>query len=196
VSKAFEIAISTTGAIDILVNNAGYLPEASPLVSADLETWWKGFEVNVLGVARVTQAFLRTKPHGRAGVVLTVNTGIAHDGNFPGFSSYASSKLAALRMIDIWQVENPEVRFVSIHPGKVDTAMFAKSGMAREGLTDVSLPADALVWLSSDGPEADFLKGKMFWVQWDVPELLEKKEKIEAGYELASGLRGLEGSVF
>ena len=33
-----------------------------------------------------------------------------------------------------------------------------------------------MVWLCSEGA---FLKGRFVWVNWDVKELLEKKEAIE-----------------
>ena len=34
-----------------------------------------------------------------------------------------------------------------------------------------------MVWLSS--LEAAFLKGRFVWANWDVKELLEKKQKLE-----------------
>lgn len=41
----------------------------------------------------------------------------------------------------------------------------------------VKLPGAYCVWLCS--PEAKFLSGKMTWAQWDVDELLAKKEWVE-----------------
>lgn len=41
-----------------------------------------------------------------------------------------------------------------------------------------NLPAAFAVWLCS--AEADFLKGRFLWAQWDVEELKAKKAKIEA----------------
>lgn len=41
-----------------------------------------------------------------------------------------------------------------------------------------NLPAQYAVWLCS--PEADFLKGRFLWAQWDVEELMAKKAAIEA----------------
>ena len=42
----------------------------------------------------------------------------------------------------------------------------------------VSLPADFMVWLASS--EAAFLKGRYVWANWDVEEMLARKEEIEA----------------
>lgn len=52
----------------------------------------------------------------------------------------------------------------------------------------VSLPACFNVWLAS--PEAQFLKGKFLWANWDVDELKTKAKKLEAGPELKIGLVG------
>ena len=46
----------------------------------------------------------------------------------------------------------------------------------------VSLPADFMVWLAS--PEAAFLKGRYVWANWDVDEMLARKEEIEADLSL------------
>lgn len=41
----------------------------------------------------------------------------------------------------------------------------------------VSLPADFLVWAAS--PEAEFLKGKLVWSNWDVEELRARAKELE-----------------
>ena len=41
----------------------------------------------------------------------------------------------------------------------------------------VQLPGGFCVWLAS--PEAEFLKGKYVWANWDVEELKERKEEIQ-----------------
>jgi hypothetical protein len=61
-------------------------------------------------------------------------------------------------------------------------------------MTDISLPSDVSVWLAS--PEADFLKGRMIWVNWDVEELKAKKDEIIAKNQLGLVLAGVEGSLF
>ena len=40
----------------------------------------------------------------------------------------------------------------------------------------MSLPADFIVWAAS--PEADFLKGKFVFANWDVEELKVKKDQL------------------
>lgn len=45
------------------------------------------------------------------------------------YTSYATSKLALVKLVEILQHENPDMRIVSIHPGLIATEMFAKSEM-------------------------------------------------------------------
>ena len=195
VDKVFSAAISSIAPIDIVVNNAAFLPEISPIKSADLKDWWRGFEVNVLGTATVTRAFLATKPEGHKGVVININTSVSHYGVFPAYSSYVASKMAALRMTECFQAENPEVRFVSLQPGGVQTDMYAKFKMPEDyAMTDLSLPSDMSVWLSSE--EADFVGGRLIWTNWDAQELVRRKEEIITKNHLTTGLRPIEGDLY
>jgi len=154
----------TFGTPDILVNNAGYLAQPEILRTADIRDWWKSFEVNVLGTATVIKAFLRAKTPEKEAVIITLNTLAAHMFRVPTLSSYAASKAAELRMIEMFQAEQPEVRFISVHPGAVATDMGAKSGVTGIPITDAELASNFILWATS--PEADFLKGRFSWVNW------------------------------
>jgi NAD(P)-dependent dehydrogenase (short-subunit alcohol dehydrogenase family) len=156
-----EVAVKTMfdsfGAPDVLVNNAGWLVAPAEFKTANLKEWWEGFEVNILGTAIVTQAFLRAKLEGKEAVVVTVNTVGAHLGtHMPLFTSYAASKAGLLRFSEALQAEIPEVRFVSVHPGGVETEMYTKAKLPRGGFTNVTLTANFILWLAA--PEADFSK--------------------------------------
>lgn len=52
----------------------------------------------------------------------------------------------------------------------------------------VELAASFIVWSAS--PEAEFLKGKFIWSNWDVTELLAKKEELQNSPLLTLGLLG------
>jgi hypothetical protein len=52
----------------------------------------------------------------------------------------------------------------------------------------VELAASFVVWATST--EAAFLKGKFVWANWDVNELIAKKEALEASPQLTIGLIG------
>jgi hypothetical protein len=51
-----------------------------------------------------------------------------------------------------------------------------------------NLAAHFQVWLAV--PDADFLKGKMVWANWDVEELKAKKDEILKGHLLELSLKG------
>jgi NAD(P)-dependent dehydrogenase (short-subunit alcohol dehydrogenase family) len=174
---------------DILVNNAGYLPASANFVDGEIEDWWMAFTTNVLGTAMLTQRFLRHRRElkkkgsnegaGAPGIVVTINSMVAYELVAPQFSAYASSKLAAARLMEILTADVPETeaRFFSVHPGAVKTDMYYKSGM--DGLftnTDGKLTAQFVVWLATE--QAAFLNGRFVWVNWDIGELMELKDRI------------------
>ncbi|KAF2135658.1 uncharacterized protein K452DRAFT_260349 [Aplosporella prunicola CBS 121167] len=195
ITELFADVTVTLGPVDVVVNNAAFLSAISTIKDADLKNWWRGFEVNVLGTTTVIQAFLRTKPASRKGVVININTSVAHYGVFPTYSSYTASKMASLRMTECFQAENPEVRFISLQPGGVDTQMYAQFHMPEDyAMTDIQLPSDTSVWLASD--EAEFLAGRLVWTNWDAEELLKRKDDIVAGKELTTMLKPIEGDLY
>jgi hypothetical protein len=53
----------------------------------------------------------------------------------------------------------------------------------------VELPAHFFVWLAS--PEAEFLKGKLVWVNWAVDELKTRAGEIKASLLLKVVLNGV-----
>lgn len=179
--------------VDVLVNNAGFLPAPANFLDADLQDWWRGFDVNVRGTALVTQAFLQKRRADEAGepaTVVTLNTIGAYAVRVPHLSAYGASKAALARMMELIAVDVPEsvARFISVHPGAVKTLMGAKSGL--EGAfpaTDARLAAEFIVWSAS--AEASFLAGRFAWVNWDIDELVGKKDVIVAEDLLRTSLK-------
>ena len=68
------------------------------------------------------------------------------------------------------------IRAFTLAPGIVDTEMLDRDflGMAKD---HEELTGMLCLWLMR--PEADFLKGQLVSVNWDVDELLEHRRKIE-----------------
>jgi NAD(P)-dependent dehydrogenase (short-subunit alcohol dehydrogenase family) len=176
---------SLTESPDVLVNNAGYLPKPENFVTGPLDEWWKGFQINVYGTALVTQSYLRhraaeSKQHTPA-VVIALNTFAAFSLRLPNLSTYVASKIALARVFEVLSADVPEsvARFISVNPGAVKTDMSKKSGL--EGntsipVTDVRLSSEFIVWSASK--EASFLSGRFAWANWDVDELVAKKNEV------------------
>ncbi|KAL7906623.1 NAD(P)-binding protein [Trichoderma velutinum] len=177
--EAMHAVFESFGVPDILINNAGTFSDNGPFVEQDLKAWWSGFEINILGTAIVTQQFLRAKPRAKVAVVLNVTSMGAHM-RFPlvGFSGYNGSKMGQVRIFESIRFEHPEVRFINIHPGNIQSDGFvkSKSPVPQDGMTDGAVTGQFLVWLASE--EADFLSGRFVWAEWDIDELKTKKKEI------------------
>ena len=111
--------------VAVLVNNAGGAFGLEPIEQADLDAWQRMYEVNVLGVARVTQALL---PALRAahGVIITVTSTAGHHA-YERAAGYIAAKHGARTVMETLRLElNGEpVRVTEIAPGMVHTEEFS-----------------------------------------------------------------------
>ncbi|KPA35151.1 short-chain type dehydrogenase reductase [Fusarium langsethiae] len=164
VASAFRQAIEVFGHIDILIQNAGYLDDHLSVSDSDLNDYWRTFEVNVKGALE-----------------------LGHLPYLPGYSAYSASKLGFAKIMEYVQHEHPDLRVFSIQPGAVETAMQSKSGIP--AVDDISLPASYCVWLAGS-KDADSLKGRFLWTNWDVDELKGRVDEIKEKNLLVHGLNG------
>jgi NADP-dependent 3-hydroxy acid dehydrogenase YdfG len=110
------------GRIDVLVNNAGLALGLTPIAEARDEDWIAMWQVNVLGLMRVTRAcipLLRKAKHGHI-----VNLGsIAGFETYKGGAGYTASKHAVRAISRTLRLElNGEpIRVTEIEPGMVET---------------------------------------------------------------------------
>ena len=110
------------GRVDVLVNNAGLASGLTPVADARDEDWVAMWQVNVLGLMRVTRAclpLLRKAKHGHI-----VNLGsIAGFETYKGGAGYTASKHAVRAISRTLRIElNGEpIRITEIAPGMVET---------------------------------------------------------------------------
>jgi len=142
VKKSFSAAIQLYGKIDVLVNNAGYLSVHTSLAKSPLEDYWRGFEINIKGPIITTQAFLKISQPGAT--LINVSSGAAHIPYIEEFSGYSAAKLAAVKIMEYVQHENPELRVFSINPGFVETNMARASGLPMSIFDESSISSDEL----------------------------------------------------
>jgi len=118
------------GPIHTLVNNAGGAFGMASVELSDPEDWRRMFDVNVIGVKRVTSALL---PLLRAAVtegdsvdIVTV-TSIAGRIAYEGGGGYNAAKFAARAMVEILRLElaGEPIRVIEIAPGMVKTDEFS-----------------------------------------------------------------------
>ncbi|KAL2833847.1 hypothetical protein BDW59DRAFT_179494 [Aspergillus cavernicola] len=189
--KTMSDVAATVGAWDVLILAAGYVATPAPIQSASTDDWWQAFEVNVKGAMIASKVFLPTANSTRAAIIgitsgpLTFPPSVLADS-----SSYFTSKLALIKVIEYLAAENPNVFTAALHPGMVDTELLRKGAVNASALPfDKSeLPGDFMVWLTS--PEAAFLTGRHVWANWDVEELKVKADQIQSGLLLTSGIYG------
>jgi NADP-dependent 3-hydroxy acid dehydrogenase YdfG len=120
---AFVAHVSKTfGRVDVLVNNAGLASGLTPVAEARDEDWIAMWEVNVLGLMRMTRAclpLLRKAKHGHI-----VNLGsIAGFEVYKGGAGYTASKHAVRAISRTLRLElNGEpIRVTEVAPGMVET---------------------------------------------------------------------------
>ena len=121
VRRAVGEAASQLGGIDILVNNAGVGAIGTVADNPD-EQWHQVFDVNVVGMVRVTRAalpWLRASAH--AAIVNTCS--IAATAGLPQRALYAATKGAVLSLTLAMAADHlPEgIRVNCVNPGTADT---------------------------------------------------------------------------
>lgn len=161
VATAITQIRAATGQLDALINNAGSIAPIGHIDTLATESLRLAYEVNALGLHRMTCAAL---PLLRAskGVVVNAGTGAATT-PMEGWAAYCNSKAAARMMTMMFakdlEAEDVQFFFVGIPP--TDTEMQSEirtaglnpiSKIAQGDLVHPNVPASVLAWLC--GPEA------------------------------------------
>ena len=114
--------------VDILIHNAGALVN-KPFEELSTEDFKKVYEVNVFGVASLTQAvlpFMSSRSH-----VVTVSSmgGVQGSSKFPGLAAYSSSKGAVITLSELLAEEYKDqgIAFNVLALGAVQTEMLEEA---------------------------------------------------------------------
>ncbi|MGZ4505516.1 MAG: SDR family NAD(P)-dependent oxidoreductase [Nocardioidaceae bacterium] len=148
--------------LDVLVNNAGGAFGAAPVAEADLDDWRAMYEVNVIGLVRVTQALLPALKATGAGIIVNLGSTagrIAYEGG----GGYTAAKHGTQVVSETLRLElyDQPVRVCEIAPGMVRTDEFAlvrfggdqeKADAVYAGVAEPLVAedvADAVVWVAT-----------------------------------------------
>jgi NAD(P)-dependent dehydrogenase (short-subunit alcohol dehydrogenase family) len=154
VAQAVAVIEAEEGVLDVLVNNAGVLETALDAAAA-----LRSFEVNAIGVVRVTEAALPLLRRAADPVVITVSSSagsfwavtnperVEHGLSLP---LYSASKAAATMLTLQYAKAHPGIRFNSVEPGPTATDMTAGFGIGRP----VEESARVVVRLVTDGADS------------------------------------------
>ena len=145
---------------DLLVANAGGAYDLDPLADADVETWARTYDVNVLGTVRTVQALLPALRRSRGQVVLTGST--AGRWVYEGGGGYVAAKHALAALRDTLRLEEVShgLRVCEVAPGMVRTEEFSlvrfagdeeKAAAVYAGVDPLTAEdvADAIAWVAS-----------------------------------------------
>ena len=141
--RAAASAVEADGGLDVLVNNAGIEDrgEHNSIIGAaevTADQLRKIFETNVLGVVRVTHAFLPLLRRSAAPVVVNVSSGLASLTRLstPGTPAYAYPGVAypvsktAVNMLTVQYAKAfPEMRINAVEPGFTKTDLNGNTGI-------------------------------------------------------------------
>ncbi|HEX2275661.1 MAG TPA: SDR family NAD(P)-dependent oxidoreductase [Candidatus Tectomicrobia bacterium] len=176
VAELARQALTSLGGVDVLVNNAGiYAPGA--FMEHELDDWQRVLDVNVLGVVRVTRAFLPAMLGAGSGRIVNIASTAGKYGSLYQ-SPYNASKHAVVGLTRCLALETAGggVTVNAICPGFVRTDMIGQDayevfaghmGCAPEEVEDRLLSrvpigrqiepeevAELAVYLASDGSQA------------------------------------------
>ncbi|GAC1611676.1 MAG: SDR family oxidoreductase [Mycobacteriales bacterium] len=157
----------TAADCDLLVANAGGAFDLAPVAEADLATWARMYEVNVLGLVRTVQALLPALVRSGAGqIVLTGST--AGRWVYEGGGGYVAAKHAVAALRDTLRLELVEsrVRVSEVAPGMVQTAEFSlvrfggdadRAEAVYAGVQPLTAEdiADVIAWVASRPPHVN-----------------------------------------
>ncbi len=125
VDASVASALTNVGPVDVLVNNAGFGVEGA-IETVPLDEVRRMFETNVLGAARMIQAFVPGMRERGAGAVVNVTStaGIAAP---PLGGYYAASKFALEALSEALHLEAGHfgIRVLIIEPGVIETSFGA-----------------------------------------------------------------------
>lgn len=165
---------SQTGQLDALVNNAGAIAPIGHIDTLATESLRDAYEVNTLGLHRMTCAALPLLRQSK-GVVVNAGTGAATTA-MEGWTAYCTSKAAArmMTMMFATDLRDGDVQFFFIGIPPTDTEMQGEirtaglnpiSQIAQADLVKPEVPASVMAWLC--GPNARELEDVILDVRDD-----------------------------
>lgn len=112
--------------VDLLVNNAGGAFDAANVAEADLDSWKRAYEVNVIGAVRMVKALLPSLIKSGHGHIVTMGSTAGRVVYETG-GSYTAAKHAEAALTGTLRLElsGLPVRVTEIAPGMVKTDEFA-----------------------------------------------------------------------
>ena len=148
------------GPVNLLVNNAGGAKGFAALAEIPDDDWDWMYEANVVGLARVTRAFLPAVERSGDGHIINVGS-IAGIETYEGGAAYTAAKHAVTAITETLRLEllGKPIRVTEVQPGLVETEFSlvrfdgdaARAAKVYEGMTPLTADdvADCIVWAAT-----------------------------------------------
>ena len=155
-----EAFVDGIDSLNLLVNNAGGAKGFGPLADLPDEDWDWIYEVNVVGLARVTRALLPAIERSGDGHIVNVGS-IAGIETYEGGAAYTAAKHAVAAISETLRLEllGKPIRVTEIQPGLVETEFSlvrfdgdaARAAKVYEGMTPLTGDdvAQCIVWAAT-----------------------------------------------
>jgi NAD(P)-dependent dehydrogenase (short-subunit alcohol dehydrogenase family) len=157
VEGSVAAAAEAVGELDVLVNNAGILGAHKPVGDVAAEDVASVLDTNVLGVVRVTRAFLPALERSANPVIVNVSSGMGSFGRTTDPErvestvaglAYPASKAAVTMLTTQYAKALPNMRVNAVDPGYTGTDF-----NGNRGPQSVSEGTDAIVAMAEIGPD-------------------------------------------
>jgi NADP-dependent 3-hydroxy acid dehydrogenase YdfG len=114
--------VQALGPVDILINNAGLARGFASVVDNDEQDWREMIEANVMGLMRVTRAFLPQMIARKSGDIVHIGS-VAGLQPYANGAAYCASKAAVEAFVQALRLElvGTNIRQLVIEPGMVET---------------------------------------------------------------------------
>ena len=156
------------GDVDILIHNAGFLIN-KPFESLTKDDFLRVYDVNVFGVAALTQICIPYLKKGSHVVTISSMGGIQGSLKFPGLAAYSSAKGAVITLSELLAEEYKaaEIAFNLLAIGAVQTEMLAEAFPDYQASLNANEMADYIFNFATTANK--FYNGKVLQVSNTTP---------------------------
>ena len=166
--KASKYLSEHWGDVDILIHNAGFLINKS-FESLTKDDFLRVYDVNVFGVAALTQICIPYLKKGSHVVTISSMGGIQGSLKFPGLAAYSSAKGAVITLSELLAEEykSAEIAFNVLAIGAVQTEMLAEAFPDYQASLNANEMADYIYNFATTANK--FYNGKVLQVSNTTP---------------------------
>ena len=200
IDKCVSSIIQFSPKIDLLILAVGVLDPIGKYHDVDFDKWEEGFYINCIGPLRFINKLLPSLKNQDKSMVLTFAGG-GINSSPERFFSYTLSKVSLTKSMELLAAEEPNVRFVSLGTGWIDTPIHKQTVRAGDSagivgsetrrriqsndFVDINEISKFVQWAYKEAPHA--ISGRNFSLKndrWSTSELNDRLQGDSDLYKL------------